>query len=139
MAKMLRLPNGFGNISKLPGNRRKPFRARVCVQCTLNKETERIEQKYKNIGYYETYQDALIALTEYHKNPYDIDASKITFKEVFEKWSAEHYPKVSRSNVNGYNASFKLCGEHLLFSGHAVPLALHLYKSASGILKHTHS
>lgn len=118
MAKMLRLPNGFGNISKLPGNRRKPFRARVCVQCTLNKETERIEQKYKNIGYYETYQDALIALTEYHKNPYDIDASKITFKEVFEKWSAEHFPKVSRSNVNGYNASFKLCGdiEKLVFA-----------------------
>lgn len=111
MAKMLRLPNGFGNISKLPGNRRNPFRARVCIQCTLNKETERIEQKYKNIGYYATYEEAMVALVEYHKNPYDIDASKITFKEVFEKWSAEHYPKVSKSNVNGYNAAFKLCSD----------------------------
>lgn len=111
MSKMLRLPNGFGNISKLPGNRRKPFRARVCVQCSKNEQTERIEQKYKNIGYYETYEDALIALTEYHKNPYDIDASKITFKEVFDKWSAGHYPKISHSNVNGYNAAYKLCSD----------------------------
>ena len=118
MAKMLRLPNGFGNISKLSGNRRKPYRARVCVHCTLNKETERIEQKYKNVGYYPTYEEALTALVEYHKNPYDIDASKITFREIFEKWSAEHYPKVSQSNVHGYNASFKLCTdiENIIFA-----------------------
>lgn len=118
MAKMLRLPNGFGNISKLSGNRRKPYRARVCVQCTLNKETERIEQKYKNIGYYETYQAALVALTEYHQNPYDIDASKITFREVFAKWSVEHFPKISKSNINGYNAAFKMCSdiEEIIFT-----------------------
>lgn len=109
MAKMLRLPNGFGNISKMSGNRRNPYRARVCVSCKLNKETERIEQKYKNIGYYVSYEDALTALVEYHKNPYDIDASKITFKEVFEKWSGEHFSKVSQSNVQGYTAAYKLC------------------------------
>ena len=109
MSKMLRLPNGFGNISKMSGNRRKPYRARVCVTCKLNTQTERIEQKYKNIGYYLSYEEALTALVEYHKNPYDIDASKITFKEVYEKWSEEHFKKVSQSNVQGYTAAYKLC------------------------------
>ena len=51
------------------------------------------------------------AFTSYILLYLQIDASKITFKEVFEKWSAEHYSKISRSNVNGYNASFKLCGD----------------------------
>ena len=38
-----------------------------------------------------------------------MDANKITFSEVFEKWSAEHYPKISKSNIHGYNASYRLC------------------------------
>jgi integrase len=109
MARTRRLPNGFGNISKLPGNRRKPFRARVCISCKLNIEEERVEQKYKNIGYYTSYEEALIALTEYHKNPYNLDASKITFGEVFDKWSDKHYTKISRSNILGYNAAYALC------------------------------
>lgn len=106
---MLRLPNGFGNISKMSGNRRKPYRARVCVTCKLNKETERIEQKYKNIGYYLSYEDAITALVEYHKNPYEMDGSKITFQEVYEKWSDEHFKKIARSNAQGYAAAYKLC------------------------------
>lgn len=32
-------------------------------------------------------------LMVYNKNPYDIEASKITFAEVFEKWSAEKPPR----------------------------------------------
>ncbi len=31
MPKQMKLPNGFGNINKLSGNRRNPFRARVAV------------------------------------------------------------------------------------------------------------
>ena len=35
----MRLPNGFGNVSKLPGNRRKPYRVRVTVGWELDTET----------------------------------------------------------------------------------------------------
>ena len=31
----------------------------------------------------------MIALSNYHQNPYDMDCSKITFEEVYQKWSAE--------------------------------------------------
>lgn len=61
------------------------------------------------MGYYETQSEALVALAHFNENPYDMDANKITFAEVFEKWSAEHYPKISKSNVHGYNASYLLC------------------------------
>ena len=78
--KPMRLPNRFGTISKLSGNRRNPFRARVFEGYTNDGK-----QIYKNIGYYEKYQDALTALVEYHKNPLDFQAD-ITFEELYEKW-----------------------------------------------------
>ena len=104
----MRLPNGFGSVTKMKGNRRNPYRVRKTVSCYVD-EKGYIVQKLKTIGYYATREEALTALVNYNQNPYDIDASKITFKEVFEKWSTEHFPKVSKSNVHGYNASFKLC------------------------------
>lgn len=103
MAKPMRLPNGFGNISKLSGNRRNPYRARVFVGYT--DDGKRI---YKNIGYYKTYEDALTVLVEYRKNPLDFE-SDITFAELYERWSAIKFEKISNSNINGYKASYKLC------------------------------
>lgn len=105
----MRLPNGFGNVSKLPGNRRKPYRARVTVGWETDEEAGTIRQRFKTIGYYETKQEGLIALSTYHQTPYDIDSTKITFAEVFDRWSAEHYPKVSASNAKGYNAAYRSC------------------------------
>ena len=48
-------------------------------------------------------------LADYNNNPFDVSASKITFKEVYDRWSAEKFPTVSESNVKGYKASFKTC------------------------------
>ena len=64
MSKFKRLPNNFGNISRLSGKRRNPYRARVCVGKTLDVEKERAAREYKVIGYFPTYQAALMALTE---------------------------------------------------------------------------
>ncbi len=105
----MRLPNNYGNVSKLPGNRRKPYRARITTGW-IDLEDGRRKQQFKTIGYYETKEEGLIALANYHQNPYDLEASTITFAEIYDKWSAEHFPKVSQSNVQGYNAAYKLCG-----------------------------
>lgn len=103
MPKPMRLPNGFGNINKLSGNRRKPFRARI-----FEGYTDDGKKIYRNIGYFEKYNEALTALVEYHKNPLDFQAD-ITFEELYERWSAIKFEKISPSNVNGYKASYKLC------------------------------
>ena len=103
MPKPMRLPNGFGNINKLSGNRRKPYRARI-----FDGFTDDGKRLYKNIGYFAKYDEALAALVDYHRNPYDIK-SDITFAELFDKWSAIKFEKVSPSNINGYKASFKHC------------------------------
>lgn len=101
--------NGTGSITHIKGNLRKPYRVRVTVGWKFNTETGRVKQIRKNIGYYETRELAENALANYRQNPYDIDASKATFAEIYDKWSAEHFPTISQSNIHGYNAAYKLC------------------------------
>lgn len=105
----MKLPNGYGSVYKLPGNRRNPWAVRITVSRQDDPDGTP-HFKYKYLGYYETKEKALIALAHYNENPYNMDANKVTFADVFEMWSSEHYPKVSRSNVNGYNAAYNLCG-----------------------------
>lgn len=66
-------------------------------------------QKRKIVGTYATQKEAMIALSDFNKDPYDLHHNTITFAEVFEKWSEVHFPKVSESNCKGYNASFRSC------------------------------
>lgn len=109
MPKFKRLPNGFGNISKLSGKRRNPYRARIEEERVLDMEHGTVKRVWKVVGYFPTYQDAIIRLTEYHKNPYNLDASTITFEEVYNRWSSEAYPTMSHSNINAYSAAYKTC------------------------------
>lgn len=100
----MRLPNGYGSVYKLSGNRRNPYIARLTVGWDENKK-----QQYKTIGYYPNKKSALQALSDYNKNPYDIDSASVTFEEVYERWSKEKFEKISKSNVNGYKASYAVC------------------------------
>ena len=100
----MRLPNGYGTVYKLSGKRRNPFIVRITVGWDDNGK-----QILKTIGYYTTRQEGLTALAEYNSNPYDIDKGKITFSEVFDKWSNEHYPKVSDNAIVNYNVAYKYC------------------------------
>ncbi len=104
----MKLPNGFGNVSKLPGKRRKPWRARKTSGWDMDVDNMTVKQKFITVGYYETRQEAIQALAAYNENPFVI-APSITFAEVYERWSEKKFEEISRSNVNGYQASFKLC------------------------------
>lgn len=105
----MKMPNGYGSVYKLSGNRRKPWAARVTDGWVNDTKTKKSKQKYKFIGFYETRKEALLALADYNANPYNIDTANITFQEVYERWNAEHFPTVSESNVKGYKAAFLLC------------------------------
>ena len=105
----MRLPNGFGSVYKLSGNRRTPWVARKTTGWTFDEEKQKSYPIYAFVGYYESRKEALTALAEYNKDPYDLHHNTITFAEVFEKWSEVHFPKVSESNVKGYKASFRTC------------------------------
>jgi hypothetical protein len=59
-------PNGYGGISKLPGNRRKPYRVRLTAGWQYQTDGKPL-QKYHTLGYYTSRRAALIALADYNK------------------------------------------------------------------------
>ena len=72
---MKRNPNRYGTVTKLSGARRRPW---------IVKEGKTGQQKI--IGYAATREEAMILLANYNQNPWDIEADKITFKQLYELW-----------------------------------------------------
>jgi hypothetical protein len=97
-------PNGYGSVVKLSGNRRRSF----CARKTDGYD-ERGFPIYRVIGYYAKREEALMALAEYNRNPYDIDLSKITMQELYDRWSARDFPKMSASSASSHKAALKHC------------------------------
>lgn len=107
----MRNPNGYGGISFLGANRRRPFRVRVTTGWEYNEKSGRQRQKYAVLGYYATRKEAMIALADYNKQPYDLEASNTTFKEIYNIWSKskDGYATMSASNIGIHRAAFKKC------------------------------
>jgi integrase len=60
-------------------------------------------------SFFSTYNDAYAALTEYNKNPYDLDPST-TVQEVYDKWSEQYFPRLeSDSSIRGIKSSWNYC------------------------------
>ncbi len=100
-------PNGFGGITKLKGNRRKPFWVRITVGWDIT-PTGKQKQIYKTLGYYATRKEAMLALAEYNSNPFDLVNVGMTFEEVWDKWSPKHFEKYP-SSEKGLTIAFKKC------------------------------
>lgn len=93
----MKLPNGYGSITKLKGNRRRPFMVRISEDNSVRRV----------LGYFATKEEALIALTEYNQNPYDLTKKSPTFSEVFGLWLkdctlAESTKRTYISKYNNY-------------------------------------
>lgn len=107
--KTMRLPNGYGTIRKLSGNRRKPYWVGVNPRIVLSEDLKTSMYQYDCLGTYETRKEAMEALVEYNKDPYDVKASSITLSEVYQKWSEKKFESISESNVQQYKSVYKLC------------------------------
>lgn len=102
----MKLANGMGSVYKQGGKRRNPWIARKTKGWEIDETTGRTKQRYLTIGYFPTRQEALTALMNYNQNPYDIETSSITFAEVYERWSKEHFVKVTPSSCRSWVAAF---------------------------------
>ena len=110
--KPTKLPNGYGTIYKMSGKRSKPYRAMKTDKWIIDPVTGKSKQIRSTIGYYQSREDAMIALANYNENPYDIKADSITFSEVYEKWSENYFPTLSNpSSVRTVTAAYAYCND----------------------------
>lgn len=98
----MRLPNGYGSVYRLSGNRRRPYVVK-----------KSIDGRQKALGYFETYQAAFEYLvTINHCTP----THRVTFSAIYQAWSRRHFPDISTSSRAAYDISYR----HLE-SLHAMP------------------
>jgi len=79
----MKLPNNYGSVTKLKGNRRRPWVARVSTGTVVNYATHKAYPKQTALGYYETRKDAMQALAEYNANPFNVDQHNMTISELW--------------------------------------------------------
>lgn len=89
----MRLPNGFGSVYKLSGNRRRPF---------VVKKT--IAGKQRPLGYFSTHDEALTFLLKYNHEPTGLTA---TIADIYEQWKPTKWPALSESSRATYENSFR--------------------------------
>lgn len=105
----MRLPNGYGGVVKLSGNRRRPYAARITTGWHINDITGKRIQHYQILGYAPTRSEALQILARYNNYPIDGETLKLTFREIYLRWSEEKFPTISHSNIKGYRAAYATC------------------------------
>ena len=107
--KHKRLPNGFGSITKLSKpNLRNPYWARVCTG--KDSVGKYILKPLKPQAYFATYEEAYYALSEYNRNPYDLD-DDISVKELYERWSEDYFKTIKTSSQRTITSAWAYCSE----------------------------
>ena len=93
----MKLPNGYGSIVKLSGNRRKPYAVRISY---MDNSGESPKRKQKCIAYFADKRRALEYLAEYNNGAVVPEHQKYTdvptFTELFDKW--EKYRRGLKNN-----------------------------------------
>lgn len=104
----MKLPVGYGGVSKIGGTkkRRNPWRARVTDRWEFDEAKGRAVQKFRVIGYFPTKKEALQALADFHKLPVAPGTADVTFADIFEIWRARNEDKMIRPVFTGYRKAF---------------------------------
>lgn len=116
----MRSPSGYGSIAKMSGKRRNPFRVQITTGWEFMKDEDgdpvldkngepKVKRIRKTMGYYPTRQAAMIALAEYNKTPYDLDAATMTWLDVWNKWGPAAIENASKTLAIQLNAAHKRC------------------------------
>lgn len=93
-------PNGYGTVTRLSGNRRKPWIVK-----------EGVSGRQKPIGYTATKEEGLILLAQYNNDPWDIETDKITLQELFDLWEEKRAVKLGSSNRSSLKSAYKHCSK----------------------------
>lgn len=115
-----RLPNGYGSIKKLSGNRSRPY-AVYPPYDTLSDATFHTVKR-PVLGYFPDWNSAYRALNAYHANPCDLRLKRLSFADVYQQFYTEKFNRnkkaLSDSSKYAYETAFKHCS-----SIHSLPFS----------------
>lgn len=95
----MRRPNGSGHITKLSGNRRRPYAIRKVIGYS-----DEGKPRYQYISYHRTKREAERVLNRLMDDPYTL--SQYTLEDVFKEWYADKEQKRSENTLIGYRSTW---------------------------------
>lgn len=98
-----RNPNGYGSITKLKGNRSRPYVIKVTTY------DENGQGRQVPIDYAATRKEANIILAKYNDNPWNIDRNHVTLSDLYNRWCKIKLPKLGSSNQSSLKSAYKHC------------------------------
>lgn len=106
----MKFPVGYGSVYKLSGKRRKPY-----VVMITEGWTDEGKQIKKILGYTSTKKEGVELLEKYHINPFNLDETRTTFEDIYNKWyqwkfkdnDLSYKSEVRYSNAYRYYSSIK--------------------------------
>lgn len=101
-----RNPNGYGCVTKLKGNRSRPWVVKVTIY------DEEGHGKQVPIDYAETEEQGNIILAQYNDNPWNIDRNKVTLVELYNRWAKIKLPKLGKASQGSLKSAFKHCQKY---------------------------
>lgn len=101
-----RNPNNYGCVTRLKGNRSRPWMVKVTIY------DEEGHGKQVPIDYAETEEQANIILAQYNDNPWNIDRNKVTLVELYQRWAKIKLPKLGNSSQGSMKSAFKHCQKY---------------------------
>lgn len=101
-----RNPNGYGCVTKLKGNRSRPWVVKVTVY------DEEGHGKQVPLDYAETEEQGNIILAQYNDNPWNIDRNKVTLVELYNRWAKIKLPKLGKASQSSLKSAFKHCQKY---------------------------
>ena len=109
--KDMKRKNGYGSVYRLQGRRSRPYIAIITEHCDYDKEKECYLQKRIPIGYFETRDEAIVALYLYNNKDRDVKSESrcdtMSFSEVYSAWKALHFRGLSPSMIRTWESSFR--------------------------------
>lgn len=111
----MKLPNGYGTVYKLTGNRRRPW---------VVKKT--IDGRQRPLGYFATRDEAFAFLVSVNRMT---PGKEITFSALYHAWSRRHFEAIGASSRSAYEISYK----HLS-PLHSLPFARLTYQQIQSAL-----
>lgn len=107
----MRRANGTGSITKLSGNRRRPYVVKISCRDQYGVLRQQV------LSYHAKAADAQAALDQYNQ---DVatgtapapDLLSMTVGQVYEAWSEREYPRLGLSSVRSHKASWRRVGRY---------------------------
>ena len=98
-----RNPNGYGSVTKLKGNRSRPYVVKVTTY------DEDGHGRQVPVDYAATREEANIILAKYNDNPWNIDRNRVTLADLYTRWLEIKGPKLGTSRLSSLKSAYKHC------------------------------